>query len=229
MKTLLIATLALAPLALAAPAAQAAGYTSYATFAAAAGPLQIEDFGSLPVGTTIASGSVIDGIGYSFALSGGATEGYIDNHGSSISGHSLARVGSAFVPNDVITLSFATPVTAAGSFINTALGKRYQASIGGVLPLTASTTPTTAYDRSTFIFLGIVSPTAFSTVAFTGGTTFSGVPSAFWGSPEIVFAPAAAPVPEPATAHMLLLAGLAGLGWRLRGRSRIGCPTDGSI
>lgn len=205
---------------LAAPAeATVTTYTSSTAFGAAAAGITLttENYGSGTAGQTIASGGTFDGLTYSFAAGPGGTltGGIISNQFNSFSGLSLGGNQSGgtqfFFGGDSVTIAFSSPVNAFGAFFNV------NANSGNYLADSAAGTATTgsaAYDTSTFVFAGLISDTAFSSITLSSSDTVLGS----YNVPEIEFgASPAATVPEPLTLS-LFGAGVLGLATARRRR-----------
>ena len=164
-------------------------YTSSAAFnqALSTGSETTEDFSSAPIGP-FSNGSTFGGVQYSISsstsLSGAFTTG-----GNSISGTSLTLNGAAFSPGDSITWTFSAPVNFVGVFANT------------FIPSTASLTCAsgtaqaniTAYDQSTFSFIGLASTAPFTSITYSSGIGGS----AAFGIPEFLYGNGTAPSPAP--------------------------------
>lgn len=187
-------------------------FTSSAAFSAAtAGDvLTVEQYASGTAGQTIGNGGSFNGLTYNFIAgpSGTLSGGIITDQFNSFSGLSLGgdQSGAAqfFFGGDSFTVTFPVPIKAVGIFFNV------NANSGNFdvnTPVGNVSTGSAVYDTSTFVFAGLVSTDAFSTI-----TVFS--EDAALGSyniPEIEFAP----TPLPATLP-LFATGLAGLGWLTR-------------
>jgi hypothetical protein len=150
-----------------APLAQAAytGYSSSAAFfAALAGQTVLtEGYEAQTTDSTIADGSTLNGLTYSFSA---GIDGRVDSNYNKIGNNSLGAAGSPgfFLQGDSITVTFDQATTAFGVFFNiddsdlasvfaeTNHGD-YHESGGG-------------YDFDTFYFVGIVSDTTFTSVTF---------------------------------------------------------------
>lgn len=208
-------TAALAALALAASGhAAAAAFFDGESFAAAVAGMAIglETFATLPVGTIIDSGDRINDITYDFSLPQGGTKGVIVD---CVSGHCLSRENaSGFFVGDQLQFSFATPVNAVGVIRSPGHTETFVLSSNGASPEAASNR-----NGESVNFLGIVSPTAFTSVVFSRfrerDCGFFGCPSTLYLIPAIVYA-TAVPEPEP---YLLLAAGLLVLAWPARRRA----------
>jgi hypothetical protein len=191
--------------------AKAGILTSSSGFSAVTSGLTVENYGAYSAGTPIANGGALGGLTYSFNTASGLG-GVITNDYNSFSGESLAALQTPlplnandyFYSNEGFTVTFPSPVTAVGIFSNTNLPVAATISAGPE----SGTVTFSAYDTSTFGFLGITSSTPFSSVTFTSST---------FNIAEIEFGTA---VPETPT-WALLLMGVAGLGAAIRIRRSV--------
>lgn len=181
-------------------------YTNSTAFFTAISGLSstIENYGSGYVdGQPIPNGFSQNGIIYSqFNLTQGATQGIITNQYNSFTGLSLGAdhtaLGSAFtyfLPTEGATISFATPITAFGMFFNVNLNS---GQYGFLYGNGEAFTDSVAYDTSTFVFVGVVSDTPFSSLTFSSTDAALGV----YNVPEVVYASGTA-VPEPSSILLL--------------------------
>jgi hypothetical protein len=146
-------------------------FTSSAAFtlALAGRPVILEGYDSYAANSTIASGSVLNGVRYdSFP---GTSMGRIDNNYNHFGTQSLALYRksdanpnkSFFNPGDTLSMSFVAPVYAMGIFFNANFTK--PGSLGILTtPVGTVTTGGPIYDTGTFYFAGILSDVPFSTV-----------------------------------------------------------------
>ena len=188
-------------------------YTSSADFFAALGATATttETYEGLPANSTIAAGDTVNGITYVSFPSG--TSGRIDADFNAIGDQSLALTGSQqfFFPGQSINTSFA-PTTAIGIFFNVSLSTPNSLFIQTPVGRAGNSA---AYDiGSNLYFVGLISDTPFSSA------TIGSVNAAASGYnlDNLTLAPAATPVPEPAS-MLLLGSGLVALRMRAR-RSR---------
>lgn len=97
-------------------------YTDQASFLAAAGPsAQTLDFESLATGTTIASGSSVGGITFTYSIGSPALSMMVASDFMTTSGTQYLGLNdpgnfNQFVAGDGFTLTFANPVTAVGMY-----------------------------------------------------------------------------------------------------------------
>jgi hypothetical protein len=199
-------------------------YTSSAAFLAAISGLSqtVEDYSNgFFDGEAIPNGFSAHGITYNeFNLTGGATQGDITNQYNSFSGLSLGadhtNLGSAFtyfLGTEGATISFATPVTAFGMFFNVNLNSGQYGFLYGASG--EAFTNSASYDTSTFVFVGVVADTPFSSLTFSSTDAVNGV----YNVPEMIYA-TGANVPEPSSILLLgtsALAVFAGIRTRMRG------------
>jgi hypothetical protein len=150
-------------------------YTNSTSFFNALGsnPFFTETYEGLPVNSTIADGTTINGITYTTFPAG--TDGRIDNLYNRIGNQSLALQRGAdatafFLSGDSMTVNFASFENAVGIFFN--------ANPSPVGSLTISTSEGVAgsgaaYDFSTLYFVGLISDTPFSSATIGGGANAS--------------------------------------------------------
>jgi hypothetical protein len=214
---LLLGTLALMP----AAQADTVFTSSGAFFAAISGLSQsVEDYGTgFFDGEAIPNGFSDHGITYTqFNLTLGATQGDITNLYNSFSGLSLGAdhtdLGPAFtyfLGAEGATITFDQPVTAFGMWFNANLNS---GQYGFTYPGGPAFTDSTSYDTKTFVFVGVLADTPFSSVTFTSTDAVNGV----YNVPEMILATGAG-VPEPSS---ILLLGTSALGAFAGLRKRIG-------
>jgi hypothetical protein len=192
-------------------------YTSSTAFAAAAGALSTENYGTGSAGQSIAQGGTFDGLTYSFTAGpiGTLQNGIITDQFNSFTGLSLGGLQSSgaqyFFGGDSVTVTFASPVDSVGAFFNV------NANSGDYLTETADGTASTgsaSFDTSTFVFAGLISTTPFTSVTFMSDSVDSGS----FNIPEIEFG-ITNQVPEPLTLS-LFAAGLVGAGAMRRKRKK---------
>ena len=209
MATALILAAAVAPAAMASTT-----YTSSAAFNAATSGLSVEDYGAYAAGQLIANGGSLGALTYSFNTASGLG-GVVTNDYNSVTGLSLAAKQSSgplngldfFYSNEGFTVTLPSAVRAFGIFANVNLPTGLSLLTSGG---DSAQTTVTAYDQSTFGFLGIVSSTPFNAVTFLTDNSAN--------IPEIEYG-AAAGVPEPAS-WALMIGGLGLTGVALRHRRR---------
>ncbi len=179
-------------------------YTDQASFLAAAGAsAQTLDFDSLASGTTMASGSSVGGITFTYSI--GPTmmvaNDFLTTSGSNYLGLDDPGNYNQFIAGDEFTLSFASPVTALGMYFVTgdplyAGDIHLVTSVGTAL--NASTVNITLGDGGLAYYLGLVSPTGFTSAAIQFDPTAVG--TFLYNVDDIT----TAPVPLPGTAWLLL-------------------------
>jgi hypothetical protein len=225
----LLGAAALAVMTLAAVPTQAAviTYTSSAAFNAAASgiPLTVENYSTGLAGQLISNGGTFDGLTYSFIAGPSATltGGIITNQFNSFSGLSLGGNQSTgaqfFFGGDGVTITFANPINAVGVFFNVNLNSGnydLQSLVGTAAVGSAS------YDTSTFVFDGLISSTAFSSITLVSTSATLGV----YNVPEIEFgASPTQTVPEPVTVS-IFVTGLVGAAALRRRKKAKGHPAD---
>jgi hypothetical protein len=202
-------------------------YTSQAAFfTALGGPAQTLDFESLPVGTTIPSGSTQSGITFTYSL-GALSLQVRDDFGTTSPTHYLGvtSIDGTFLNGESFTMDFASPITALGLYV---IGAP-DANVAGDFSLVAFGSGGLANggpDRFLLdgdaYFLGIIDPQGFSE-ALLLSTTASCNPAAdcqfVWNVDDITTRQAESAVPEP-PALLLLAPGMAGLVRLARSRRR---------
>jgi hypothetical protein len=196
-------------------------YTSSTAFQSAASGISLttENYGSGTAGQLIANGGLFDGLTYTTTPGpiGTLTGSIISDQFNSFSGLSLGGSQSGgeqyFFGGDSVTISFASPVTAFGAFFNVNPNSGTYAlssAVGGIA------TDSSVFDTATFVFDGLISDTAFSSVTLSSTDSSSGS----FNIPELLFGSRAVTgVPEPLSLS-LFAAGLAGAGALRRRRRR---------
>jgi hypothetical protein len=186
-------------------------FTSSAAFdaAIAGSTTTIENYSSGTAGQTIANGGTFNGNTYTVAGTG-LLGSIITSQFNSFSGLSLGGNESDgtqfFFGGDSVTVTFAAPVKAVGVFFNVNPSSgNYTLDAGTGSVSTGSAT----FDTKTFVFDGINSTVAFTSVTFFSTDTSLGS----FNIPEIVTA-----APEP-TSLAILGVTLAGIGL-FRGRKK---------
>jgi len=193
-------------------AAASVSYTSSADFfaATAGNTLTEEQYASGSLGQIIPNGGTFNGLTYSFSPE---AEGIITDIANSFSNLSLGGHQSDgsqyFFGGDSVTVNFATPVYAAGVFFNVNLDS---GNFDLTTPVGNASTGSSAFDTKTFVFAGIISTTAFSTITFSSEDTSQGS----FNIPEIAFV-SSTPIPA---ALPLFASGLGALGLLGRRRKR---------
>lgn len=193
-------------------------FTSSAGFetAIAGDNVSREFYSTLAAGTLIGAGQTVDGLTYTSFTGRDLLGGIVTNQFNSFSGNSLGGDQSTgaqfFFGGDSLTITFAAPVNAVGLFFNVNLNS---GNFGLTTSVGSVSTPSTAYDTSTFVFAGLVSTDA----RFSSVTIFSTDSSlGSYNIPEII---TASTVPEPSTL-LLSVSGLMIAGYRsLRRRGPI--------
>lgn len=190
-------------------------FTSSAAFDATLGaaPKVIEDYEAYTADSTIANGTVLNGIRYDTFPAG--TQGRIDNTFSAFDSRSLALDRGSVPPTpdyffdgDQLSISFTTPVRAFGVFFNANLTPN-TTDLSVVTPVGTASTGGPTYDTDTFYFAGLISDTPFTTATIGSGVLPNG--SSF-NLDNLTYST----VPEPgATLGVLGLVGLA-VAWRSR-------------
>jgi len=202
-------------------------YTSQAAFfTALGGPSQTLDFESLPVSTTIPSGTTQSGITFTYSL--GALSLQVRNDFDTTSPTHYLGVTSTdgtFLNGESFTMDFASPITALGLYV---IGAP-DANMAGDFSLVAfgsglgnDAVPDRFLADGDAYFLGIIDPAGFSE-ALLLSTTASCNPASncqfVWNVDDITTRSAETAVPEPPSL-LLLLPGAAGLVRLARGRRR---------
>jgi len=194
-------------------AAATATYTSSAAFytAIAGDTVTQEQYASGTLDQLIANGGVFNGLTYTFTAgpSGALTGGIITDIANSFSALSLGgnqTDGSKyFFGGDSVTINFATPVYAAGAFFNVNLNSGnfgLSSTVGFV------NTDSSIFDTETFVFAGITSTTAFSSI-----TLYSDDPDhGSFNIPEIDFV-SSTPLPASLPLFASGLGAFGLLGW----------------
>jgi len=178
------------------PAFADVSYTSSAAYAAATSSGQIVIFEEYNPGfpyfydtQDISSGQSFDGITYS-NFTGGYTNADITAQYNSFSGLSLGADNTAlyndptqtfFTGGEGITLTFSSPVNAAGIFYNV----NPSSGIYGFTTNTGSSasTDSVVYDTNTFVFAGITTNAPFTSVTLYGASSYN-VPLVTAATPE---------------------------------------------
>lgn len=174
--------------------------------AAAGGSAQTLDFDSLASGTTIASGSSVGGITFTYSigappLSMMVASDFLTTSGSNYLGLDDSGNYNQFIAGDEFTLSFASPVTAVGMYFITGdpllAGDIHLVTSAGTA-LNASTVNITLGDGGLAYYLGLVSTNGFTSasIQFDPGA----VGTFLYNVDDIT----TAPVPLPGTAWLLL-------------------------
>lgn len=155
-------------------------FTSSAAFtlALAGRPVVIEGYDTYAVNSTIANGTVLNGVRYDAFP--GSSLGRIDNNYNHFGTQSLALRRksdpnpnkSFFNPGETLAISFTAPIYALGIFFNANFTK---AGSLGILttPVGTVTTGGPLFDVGTFYFAGIISDVPFSTVTIGSNTKSS--------------------------------------------------------
>jgi len=173
-------------------------YTSSTAFQAAlaGAPTLVENYGTFAANFIISPGSTFDGITYtSFNLGASTTQqGIVSNQFNSFSGVSLGadqNNGAAqfFFDGNSFDISFASTY-AIGVFFNVNLNS---GTYSVVAPVGGASTGSASYDTSTFVFVGLISTTPFTSAQILSDSGGNGTAS--FNIPEIILAQAA---PEPA-------------------------------
>jgi hypothetical protein len=161
----------------------------------------------------IAQGAIVDGIKFNYNIDGGLESLAIVSLFDTTS--PLNYLGSndlgtgALFPGDSITMSFASPVNALGLFIILAPGPFSSGDFTLGSATNSSVLETTLGDGGQVLFLGIVSPTAFSSETLSLNASAGEI----WNVDDITTAtPTPPPTPEPGT-FALFASGLA-VCWR---------------
>ncbi len=195
-------------------------FTSSSAFNAATSgsSVTVENYGSATNQQSVPGGSTLNGLTYTYSSGpiGSLTGGIITNVANSFSGLSLGGLQSTgeqyFFGEDSVTITFATPVTAAGAFFNVNPNSEnylLNTAVGDV------STGSAAFDTKTFVFDGITSSTPFTSITLT-----SDFIDGSFNIPEIEYV-AATPVPAalPLFAAGFSVIGL--LGWRRKSKQTL--------
>jgi hypothetical protein len=197
-------------------AAQTAYSSSAAFFAALSGASVTEGYESYATNTLFPAGSSANGITYT-AFPAGVLAGRVDDLYNRIGDRSLAAdrdndpaTEDFFLAGESFTVSFVQPIYAIGIYFN--IQQSPDNSVFISTPVGSASSGGATYDQSTLYFVGLISPTAFST-ATIGALANAG---SGYNVDDLTFAVSA--VPEPSTV-LLLAGGLAALGGLVRRRA----------
>jgi hypothetical protein len=146
-------------------------YTDQTSFLGAAGLTQTLDFEGLSSGTTIASGSSVGGITFTYSIDSldmMVANDFLTTSGSHYLGLNDSGNYNQFIAGDTFTLSFASPVTALGMYFVTGdplyAGDIHLVTSAGTA-LNADTVNITLGDGGLAYYLGLTSTNSFTSAA----------------------------------------------------------------
>jgi hypothetical protein len=195
-------------------------YTTQASFLGAITGATTANFDADVAGTLIPNGTVVDGITLSSTLGGmyqlAIANAFDTTSGLNYLGTTDATSGGALFASDSVTMTFGSPVSAVGLYIllgNSVSANTFTLNIAGGSALNSATQDTILVDGTYAYYIGITSPSSFSTATIKLSSPGMPGDGPTWNVDDITTGTAGgAPpaVPEPATC-ILFASGLSAM------------------